>query len=270
MIYLLLLIVTVVTLFPLLWGVASSLRSDQELFMYAMPFTSKTLIPQNPTIAAYRTLFTEYNFMRPIISTLVVTGCCIFFGCAVNSVAAFSFATFNFKFKNIIYGIVLMSFMIPFEAIAMPLYGVVDGLGWINTRHGIIIPGIADGLVLFLFTQFFKDLPVSILEAARVDGAPWRTIFTRIIMPLSIPIFITAGLMIFMNQWNSYLWPLLVARTKDIRMIQTALGDFQTERGTLWSLLYAGSMISAMIPLCLFLPFQKYFVQGITSSGVKG
>ena len=270
MIYILLITVTIITLFPLLWGVASSLRTDQELFMYAMPFTAKTLIPQAPTLAAYRALFNEFDFMRPIINTLIVTGCCIFLGCAVNSVAAFSFATFDFKFKNIIYSIVLISFMIPFEAIAMPLYGVVDGFGWINTRHGIIIPGIADGLVLFLFTQFFKELPVSLLEAARVDGAPWRTIFLRIIMPLSIPVFITAGLMIFMNQWNSYLWPLLVARTKDIRMIQTALGDFQTERGTLWSLLYAGSMVSALIPLCLFLPFQKYFVQGITSSGIKG
>lgn len=269
-IYLLLIFVTVATLFPLLWGVASSLRTDQELFKYAMPFTAKTLIPQEPTLDAYRRLFSEFNFMRPIINTLVVTGCCILFGCIINSLAAFAFATFNFRFKKIIYGIVLVSFMIPFEAIAMPLYGVVDGFGLINTRSGIIIPGIADGLVLFLFTQFFRDIPPSILEAARVDGAPWRTIFVRIIIPMSAPVFITAGLMIFMNQWNAYLWPLLVARTPEIRMIQTALGDFQTERGTLWSLLYAGSMVSALIPVLLFLPFQKYFVQGITSSGVKG
>lgn len=269
-IYFLLIIVTVATLFPLLWGVASSLRTDQELFKYAMPFTIKTLIPQEPTFESYRVLFQEYNFGRPIGNTLVVTGLCIFFGCIVNSVAAFAFASFDFKFKNVIFGIVLLSFMIPFEAIALPLYSVVDGFGWIDTRHGIIIPGIANGLVLFLFTQFFKDIPPSLMEAARVDGAQWKTIFIRIIVPLSVPVFVTAGLMIFMDQWNSYLWPLLVARTKDIRMIQTALGDFQTERGTLWSLLYAGSMISALIPLCLFLPFQKYFVQGVTSSGIKG
>lgn len=269
-IYLLLLIITIVTIFPLLWGVASSLRTDKELYMYAMPFTWKTLIPQEPTLEAYKALFVDYKFLQPIMNTLIVTGFSIFFSCAVNSIAAFAFATFDFKLKKLIFGIVLMSFMIPFEAISMPLYNVVDSLGWINTRHGIIIPGIADGLVLFLFAQFFKEIPPSLIEAARVDGATWRTIFLRIIMPLSMPVFTTAGLMIFMSQWNSYLWPLLVARSKDIRMIQTALGDFQTERGTLWSLLYAGSMISALIPVCLFLPFQKYFVEGITSSGVKG
>lgn len=270
LLWLLLIVMTVITFFPLLWGVASSLRPDEEIFRYAMPFSSKTLIPQEPTVNAYVRLFTEFNFSRPIINTLIVTVLTIVFGGIVNSVAAFSFATFSFKGKNVIYGIVLLSFMIPFESIALPLYGVVDGFGWVDTFHGIVVPSIADGLVLFLFTQFFKDIPASLLEAARVDGASWRTIFIRVIMPLSVPVFVTAGLMTFMNQWNAYLWPLLIARSRDIQMIQIALGSFQAERSTLWSCLYAGSMISALIPLFLFLPFQKYFVQGITSSGIKG
>lgn len=268
--HILLLFMTLITVFPLLWGIASSLRPDEEMFKYVMPFTAKTLIPQEPTFAAYIRLFTEFNFLRPIINTLIVTALTIFFGCIVNSVAAFSFATFSFRGKNIIYGIVLLSFMIPFESIALPLYGVVDGFGWVDSIQGIVVPSIADGLVLFLFTQFFRDIPVSLIEAARVDGASWRTIFVRVIMPLSLPVFVTAGLMTFMNQWNAYLWPLLIARSRDIQMIQTALGSFQAERSTLWSCLYAGSMISALIPLFLFLPFQKYFVQGITSSGIKG
>lgn len=270
LLYLGLAVITVLTIFPLLWGIASSLRNDTELFKYAIPFTIKTLIPVEFTTQAYHRLFAEFHFQRPIFNTLLVTTISIVVGCLANSVAAFSFATFQFKGKTVIFGFVLVSFMIPFESIALPLYNVVDGLGLVNTRAGILVPGIADGLVLFLFTQFFKDLPPSLLEAARVDGASWGTIFLRIIAPLSKPVFITAGLMIFMNQWNSYLWPLLVARSREIQMIQTALGSFQTERSTLWSCLYAGSMISALIPLCLFLPFQKYFVQGITSSGVKG
>ena len=270
LIYLMLIVVTFLSLFPIAWGLVSSLRTDRELFAYAIPFTYRTLIPQEPTLESYRTLFVDFNFMQPIINTLIVCGLSIFFACLVNSIAAFSFATFQFKFKNILFGIVLMSFMIPFEAIALPLFGVVNSLGWVNTRHGIVFPGVASGLVLFLFTQFFKDIPASLLEAARVDGAPWGMVFTKILLPLSGPVFITAGLMIFMSQWNSFLWPLLVARSRDIQMIQTALGDFQTERGTMWSLLYAGSIVSALIPLILFLPLQKYFVQGITSSGIKG
>lgn len=160
--------------------------------------------------------------------------------------------------------------MIPFESIAMPLYNVVNRFGWIDRMYGLIIPGIADGLVLFLFNQFFRDIPNSLLEAARIDGAGWITVFVRIIIPLSIPVFVTAGLMIFMTQWNSYLWPLLVARSRDIQTIQIALGQFRGEQFTLWSCIYAGSIISALIPLFLFLPFQKNFVQGIISSGVKG
>jgi ABC-type glycerol-3-phosphate transport system permease component len=235
-----------------------------------MPFSAKTFIPQKLTFYSYIRLFTEFNFIRPIMNTLTVTVVTIAFGCIVNGVAAFSFATFNFRFKNIIYTIVLLSFMIPFEAIAMPLYNVVNQFGWVDTFSGIIIPSIADGLVLFLFTQFFRDIPPSLIEAARVDGASWGTVFIKIIMPSSVPVFVTAGLMTFMNQWNSYLWPLLVARSRNIQMIQIALGSFRGERNTLWSCLYAGSIISALIPLFLFLPFQKNFVQGIISSGVKG
>ena len=98
----------------------------------------------------------------------------------------------------------------------------------------------------------------------------WRDIFLRILLPLSKPVFVTAALMVFINQWNSFLWPLLVAHGRDMRLIQVALADFQTEHQTLWSCLYAAAVISALIPVILFLPFQKYYVQGITSSGLKG
>lgn len=270
LVYLMLVFIALITIFPLLWGIASSLRPDEELFQYIMPFSAKTFIPQKLTFYNYIRLFTEFNFIRPIMVTLAVTVITIFFGCIVNGIAAFSFATFRFRFKNIIYAIVLLSFMIPFEAIAMPLYNVVNQFQWVDTLHGIIIPSIADGLVLFLFTQFFRDIPASLIEAARVDGANWGTVYIRIIMPSSVPVFVTAGLMTFMNQWNSYLWPLLIARTRNIQMIQIALSAFRGERNTLWACLYAGSIISALIPLFLFLPFQKNFVQGIISSGVKG
>jgi ABC-type glycerol-3-phosphate transport system permease component len=269
-IYTVLLVLTLITIFPLLWGVASSLRPDEELFQYIIPFSSKTLIPQELTFDAYKILFGQFDFLRPIRITLLVTILTIFFGCIVNGVAAFAFATFKFKFKNIIYTIVLLSFMIPFESIAMPLYNVVNQFRWVDTIYGLVVPSVADGLVLFLFTQFFRDIPVSLIEAARVDGASWATVFIRIILPSSVPVFVTAGLMIFMNQWNSYLWPLLIARTKRFQMIQIALSTFRGEHFTLWACVYAGSIISALIPLFLFLPFQKYFVQGIISSGVKG
>ncbi len=265
-----LIVITVVTVFPLLWCLSASLRSDTEFFKYITPFSINTLIPIDFTLDSYILLFTKFNFARPIINTVVVSLATIIGGCLLNSVAAFAFACFKFKFKNVLFAIFLVSFMVPFEAISLPLYKVVSGLGWMNTYAGMIVPTIASGLVLFLFTQFFRDIPPSILEAARVDGANLSQIFTKIVLPSSITVFITASLIIFMDQWNAYLWPLLVARSKDIQTIQIALSAFKMERVTLWSCLYAGSMISAIVPLGLFLPTQKYFVQGITSSGVKG
>ena len=270
LLYCLLLVVTVITLFPLLWAIAGSLRTDMELFKYTAPFTIHTIIPVEPTFDSYRTIFTEFNFLQPLVNTFVLVIILIPLGCLVNSIAAFGFAIFNFKGKNLLYGLVLVSFMIPFESIAMPLYNVIDDMGLIDTHMGMILPAIASGLVLFLFTQFFKDIPISLIEAGKIDGANLSQIFFKIIMPSSVPVFITAGLMIFMDQWNAYLWPLLVGRSEDIRTIQIAIGLFRMEKTTLWSCLYAGTIVSAIIPLAMFVPFQKYFVQGITSSGIKG
>lgn len=268
--YIVLIFIALFAIFPFLWGLSGSFRSDTEMYQYMLPFSIHTLIPVHFTFDSYTTLFTDLGFGRPFMNTIVVTFVSIFFGCIINSIAAFAFAAFDFKFKKILYSIVLFSFMIPFEAIAIPLYSVANGLNLVDTYAGIILPSLADGLVMFLFVQFFKSVPQSILEAARVDGASWIMIFAKIVAPLSVPVFITAGLMIFMGQWNSYLWPLLVARSRDIQMVQIALASFRTEHATMWSSMYAGSMISALIPLFLFLPLQKYFVQGITSSGVKG
>lgn len=269
-IYVALVLMATVSLFPLLWALACSLRSDVEIYQYALPFTINTVVPVEFTLQSYIDLFIKYSFAQPMLNTITLVAICIPLGCLINSIAAFSFATFQFKGKGVLYAVVLASFMIPFESIALPLYQIVDNIGLMDTWAGLILPTIANGLVLFLFTQFFKDIPPSLIEAARVDGANLPTIFIKIILPSSIPVFVTAGLMIFMDQWNAYLWPLLVARGADIETVQIALASFKMERQTLWSCMYAGSILSAVIPLALFLPFQKYFVQGITSSGIKG
>lgn len=268
--YAALVLIALLTLFPLVWGISASLRDDMELYTYIMPFSFHTLVPVEWTVKSWVKLFTKFNFLRPVLNSVFITAVTIVLGCALNSVAAFSFAMFNFKGKQILFMLVLLSFMIPFEAIALPLYQVADKMNMVNTYQGMIIPGIASGLVMFLFIQFFKDIPAELLDAARVDGAGLGRIYVKILMPLSKPIFITAGLMLFMDQWNAYLWPLLMARSKDIRTIQIALSSFTTEHKTEWSALYAGSMFAALVPLSLFLPLQKYFVEGITSSGIKG
>ena len=270
LLYFVLVMVSFITMFPLFWAISASLRTDKELFQYTVPFTVHTIIPVEPTLDSYVALFRDFSFLTPMLNTFLLIIILVPVGCLVNSLAAFAFASFDFRFKNTLYVIVLVSFMIPFEAIAMPLYNIVVKMGLDNTRAGLILPAIANGLVLFLFIQFFMEIPPSLIEAGRIDGANLRQVFYHIVIPSSTAVFITAGLMIFMDQWNAYLWPLLVSRSREIQTIQLALGSFKMERQTLWSAMYAGTIISALIPLSLFLPFQKYFVQGVTSSGVKG
>lgn len=268
--YLVLVTIAVIALFPLLFAIVSSLRPNDEIYEFAMPFQLHTLIPVKWTLDSYVEIFKEYNFGRPVINTLVVSVITVVTSCLINSVAAFGFSTFEFRFKKILYGFVFVSFLMPFESIAIPLYKVVSTLGWVETYQGLIAPTVTDGLVLFLFVQFFSNIPRSLYESARLDGASWKQIFISILVPLSKPVFVTAALMVFVNQWNSFLWPLLVAHGKNMRLIQVALSDFSSQHQTLWSNLYAASVISALIPLGLFLPFQKYYVQGVVSSGVKG
>lgn len=268
--YLALVLLAVIAIYPLLWAIASSLRTDEEIFSYIMPFTIHTIVPVNWTTEAYVSLVRDFGFQRPVMNSLVTAFATIFGSLIVNGIAAFGFATFDFKGKRLLYGFVLISFMVPFESIAVSLYSIVSDINWVNTYQGLVIPAIADGLVMFLFVQFFRDIPVTYYEAARLDGANWRQIFLRILIPLSTPVLVTGALMVFISQWNSFLWPLLVAHGRDMRLIQVALSDFKQEHSTNWSAMYAASVISAIVPILLFLPFQKYYVQGVTASGIKG
>lgn len=188
------------TLFPLLWSFFASMRSDVELYKYALPFTWHTIFPVEYTFESYRVVLTELGFPRAVLNTLLVIGIQIPFACLINSIAAFSFSTFEFKGKKLLFAFFIVSFMIPGEAVTMPLYQMIDDFGWVDTRWAMIVPGLASGLQLFLFRQFFADVPASLIESARIDGASWPQVFFKIMMPMCKPIFITAGLMIFMGE----------------------------------------------------------------------
>ena len=268
--YAVLVILSIVALFPLFYIILASFRTDEEIFRYALPFTINTLIPVEWTFENYRIIFTDFNFWRPILNTCTVVLILVPLNLLVASVAAYAFAFFDFKYKDAIFAIFIVSFMVPTDSIALPLYSLISDMGLVNSLSALILPSISSGLAMFLFTQFFRGIPKSLLEAARVDGANWGHIFYKIVVPLSIPVFITAGLMIFVNEWNNYLWPLLVTRSEEVRTIQVSLAYFKDENETFWSYIYAASSISAIVPVLVYLPLQKYFVQGIASSGIKG
>ncbi|MDF2858654.1 MAG: transporter permease [Neobacillus sp.] len=268
-IYLLQIIIAFIVVFPLLFAVISSLRPLNDIFKYVSPVTWQTFLPLNMTLEAYINLFTERNFGKVLYNTFFVAISTVFFGIWFGSMAAFAFSKFHFKGRKILFGLVLLTFMIPFEVIAIPLYGLVNSLGWIDTYYGLIVPAVSNGLVIFLYRQFFLDLPDALIESARIDGAPWWKIYTSVIMPLSKPVTISAGLMLFLSQWESFMWPLMTTRSKEYKVIQVMLSDFTTEHATLWNEMYAVSVIAVIIPVLLLMPLQRFFIQGVTSTGIK-
>lgn len=268
--YTVLTIIAVIALFPLLYIIFASFRTNNEIFEYALPFTWKTLIPQSWTLSNYTAIFTEFHFGLALRNTIIVVVVLVPLSMFVSALGGFTFAFFDFKGKSILFAFCLVSFMVPTDSIALPLYNLISQMDLVNSYWSLIFPSAASGLAMFLFTQFFKDIPRSLLEAARIDGASWLQIFLNIVLPLSVPVSITAGLMVFVNEWNNFFWPLLATRTEEVRTIQVALSYFSDENEVYFSYIFAASAISAIVPILLFLPLQKYFVQGIASSGVKG
>ena len=254
---------------PLWWAIVSSLRPNAEVFADIFPFTLKALLPSPLSFEAYTGIL-DRGFGIIIFNTMFVAVVTMIGGMIVNGAAGFAFAVFEFKGKNAILSLIIVSFMLPFEAIALPLYTVTQQLGWLDNVAALIVPSVANGLAVFLFYQFFKEVPKDYVEAAKLDGVSWLNILLRIYVPLSIPTCISAGLLLFIFQWEAFLWPLLAMPSQQFKVIQVGMAAFQQQYQTIWNQLFAVSVITALIPIALLLPLQRYYVQGLAGAGIKG
>jgi multiple sugar transport system permease protein len=268
--YIILILAALITVVPVLWAFVSSFRTNYENGLYMNPVTWKTFIPQDPTVENYILLFTQYAFYRPLFVTIFVCTITVLLGGLICSIAGYAFSKFSFRFKKFFYIIVLIALTVPFEAIAVPLYRIVSKMNMLDTYWALLLPAFANGMVVFMFKQFFDGVPNSLLESAVIDRAGPIRIFFQIILPLSKPAMIGGGMIMFFGQWSSFLWPLMAARSNNMKVIQVALSDFKTQFSTDWGLIYAASTISILIPVILLLPLQKYYVQGISTTGIKG
>jgi len=269
-VYLLLILVAVVVIVPLMWAFSASLTPAEKVWEYAFPFTWRALFPADFTLDGYQELFTrrEGVFGRSVINTLILGFSTVLLSSGASALAGFAFARFDFRGKNLLFTLVLLTFMIPGPLTTVPLYIIVSRLGWINTWQALILPGLANSMIIFVFRQFFAEIPQDFLDAARVDGASWLRVFASIILPMSKPVLVTASLLLFLGQWNSFFWPLLVAPDKEFRVVQVAVSYAYEEHTTRWDLLTAGSVFAALVPILLVLPFQRYYVSGLVG-GLK-
>ncbi len=262
--------VALASVVPLLWAFTSSLRADDEIFLYTLRLSWKTLLPIGGTLENFRAILFEDRFARFLGNSLFVALATVLLGLLVNSLAAFGFARFRFPGQRVLFGLVLVTFMVPFEVIVLPLYLVVRSMGWLDSYRALIVPAVPDAFSIFLIRQFMLKLPRDMFEAARVDGAGWLAIYWRIALPNVKPALITASLLLFLRQWDAFFWPLVATSSLDLTVIQVALTKYMTEFVTYWGRLLAGSMLATLPIVLLFFLLQKYFVQSVASTGMKG
>lgn len=263
-------VVSLVFVIPFVWIVITSLRPTEEALRYTAPFERRTFIPDSLTLDNYVELVTG-PFLRAITNSLLVASASVVVGLVFASTAAYAFATVEFRGRGVLFAVVVFSFMIPFEVLAIPLSSAVRDLDLTNSYITLVLPGIGNGLAVFLLRQFFLGVPKELGEAASIDGASWAGVFWRIYLPLSRPALISAGLMIFLFQWQAYLWPLLVTTDTDHEVGSVALARFFGQSYDAdYGLIFAGAAVLAGVPALLLLFFQRHLVETGASSGLKG
>ena len=269
LIYVLLVVVALMALLPLMWAFAASFTPNAKVFEYAFPFSLRALFPVEFTLEAYEAIFAR-GFGDALKNSFWLSGVTVVLGGTINALAGFAFARFEFRGKRILFlTVILLPFLVPVDLTAIPRFILVNTLDWRNTWQALIVPGLGNSLAIFLFRQFFEEIPQDLIDAARVDGASWLRLFFNVVLPLSRPVLITAALFLFLQQWDAYFWPLLVAPRPELRLVQVAISSAVEEHRTRWNEQLAGSMLAAIVPILLLLPFQRYYIQAVTSSGLK-
>jgi putative chitobiose transport system permease protein len=262
-------VIALLFVLPLWWMVTSALRSQDETFRTLSPVSVWTLIPRELTAGNLIRLF-QGDFGRAMLNSVVVTAVTLVVGLAICATAAFALAVLRFPGRTVVFAVMVVSFLIPFDAIAIPLSSMFQDAGLQNSYAGLVLPGIGNGFAVFLLRGFFLGVPAELAEAARVDGLGWWGIFWRVYLPLSKPALVGAGLILFVFQWQSYLWPLLIAPDPAMKVAPVAIAQLSGEHGVDFGAIFAGSVLTALVPLLVLVFFQRYFTQSLSTSGLKG
>jgi multiple sugar transport system permease protein len=264
------LVLAVFFVLPLVWMFLSSLRPVPEIFQYVFPLSLHTLLPVHPTLDSYRHLFRDEPFGRYLWNSFAMAGGVTALDLTVSSMAAYGFARVRFPGREALFFLVLAIMIIPFEAILVPLYLIVRGLGWVDSYAGLVLPMVPRALSIFLLRQFFLGLPKELEDAARIDGCRHWGIYWHIMLPLSRPILLTVGLLTFQELWGSFAWPLVVTNNANLSVVQVVVATFAQGDAIEWDKIFAALSLAAAVPVTLFIIFQRYYVRGIATTGLRG
>jgi len=263
--FIILLFAAIITLFPFFWMLSTALKSSGELFS-KVPI----LFPSNPQWSNFADIFKLAPFERYFLNSGIVATSSVLLTVFINLLAGYTFAKYQFKGRKVMFMIVLSTLMIPMQIIMVPNFIILSKLGWLNSYAGLIIPRAAEAFGLFLSKQFMDEIPVELIEAARIDGEGEFKIFIKIILPNCKPLIAILSIFTFMWRWNDFLWPLIITSSKDMYTVQLGLASFVGQFYVEWNSLMAISLLAVIPVLIVFLIFQKLIVQGIATSGIKG
>ncbi len=266
-----LLVILAVFLGPYAWVVASSFKPQFAIFRDLRPISLATFFPSEPTIANFVHLFENRGIGRALVNSAIVSSCQVIGTLALCSMAAYGLTRIRFKGSNVVFALVLMTFLLPIESLMVPLYIHVTGLGLADTLVGVFIPWIASPFGLFMLRQAFEEIPRELDEAARIDGAGHFRIFWSIILPNVRTPLATLALVTFLFSWNAFLWPLVILHSPRNHVVQLAIAQsVSIAQLPNWGETFAGATIATVPLIVLFLFLQRYFVRGIALTGVKG
>ena len=251
--YIVLFLIVLIVVLPLFWLIVSSFKSDADVIKWPPHFFPSEWVA------------TQYRYVMKAIPVLGVTVISLFF----DSLAAYAFSRMQFRGRKVIFSIILLTMMIPFQVIMIPLYLEEFNLKILNTYLGLILPRTASAYGIYMLTSFFSGVPKSLDEAARIDGMKEFQIYSRIIAPLAKPAFVTLGIYHFMNNWNDLLYPMMLTSSVDMRTLSAGLAILVGSNSIKFGPTLAATVISVAPLLILFLFGQKFFMEGIATSGMK-
>ena len=256
---------------PLFWMISSSFKTEQQI--YSDMTSLRAFFPsiKNFTIKPYTELLGSYNIFRNMLNSLLYSVITVASSLIINSLAGYALAKMKLPFKKIFMIAIVGLIIVPTEATILPMYLIVNRLGLVNTIPGVILPFSASVMSIFLYRQYFLKFPTELIEAGKIDGLSSVQIFFRIVVPVSIPIYITTGVLAFLASWNDFLWPVMVISRERMMPIQVALSAIFADRENIFTNHMMAGLTLATIPVILiYLIFQKYIVQGIATTGSKG
>lgn len=276
-------------LVPFVWMVSTSVKQPDEVFSTGggISFVPRHFFWQDTTVREmvngkmqdvkvrawwgnYPDAWKEINFLRLYLSSIFVAIVGTFGQVLTSSMAAYAFARLRFPGRDKLFFAYLATMMVPGSVTMIPVFVIMKSLGWINSYQALIIPGLFSAYGTFMLRQFFMGLPSELEDAAKIDGSGYIGIWARVILPLSKPALATLTTFTFMGFWGSYMWPLIVTITEEMRTLPIGLKYFVGQHATNYTQLMAGSVIALIPVLVLFIFNQRYFVEGIKLSGIKG